>query len=758
MLKFIKRGDLVRTYKISGMSCSACVARVEKAVNTLDGVDNCSVSLLNKSMTVEGSVSVESVINAVKKAGYGIKLQPNDSIGEENEENESLFLLKRLLFSLGFLLALMYFSMGYTMWNFPLPEFLKDCPIIIAIIQGVLALIVMIINRRFFINGTKGLLNGGANMDTLVSLGSLASFLYSLVSVFLMIGKSFEAQNHYLHGLYFEAAAMILSLITLGKMLEAYSKGKTTSALRALMDLSPKTATIIVDGEEKIIPAKEIKVGDVFIVKSGEAISADGIILEGEATVNEASLTGESMPVNKKSGDNVFSATVNDNGFIRCQATKSSNETVLAEIIKTVKEASTTKAPAQKIADKVSGIFVPCVMIIALITTLAWIIFSDNSFGYALARGVSVLVISCPCALGLATPVAIMVGSGVGAKNGILFKNATALEEAGKIKIVALDKTGTITKGEPQITDIISFDDNENELLCVAYSLEKQSEHPLSKAITAYGEENSISAYDVSDFKTVSGKGLQATVNGSSAYGGSYSFISEFCKIPVDVSIKIDELSKQGKTAMLFYRNSLLGIIAVADTVKDDSREAISELKKMGISVAMITGDNKLTAAEIAAQVSIDTVISEVLPTEKGKSIKELKKSGKTAMVGDGINDAVALTEADIGIAIGGGSDIALSSAQIVLTKNTLSDIPTLIKLSRKTLRIIKQNLFWAFIYNIIGIPLAAGVYINWLGWELNPMFGALAMSLSSFFVVMNALRLNFFKPHLTTKNKGFRG
>ena len=746
MLKFIKRGDLVKTYKISGMSCSACVARVENAVNGLEGVDSCSVSLLNKSMIIEGTASSESIINAVKKAGYGIKPVTNDDTSEEAEENEALFLLKRFLISLGFLLALMYFSMGYTMWNFPLPDFLTSKPIIIAIIQGVLALTVMIINRRFFINGTKGLLNGGANMDTLVSLGSLASFLYSAVSTVLMIGKDTEVQAHYLHNMYFEAAAMILALITLGKMLEAYSKGKTTSALRALMDLTPKTATIIVDGEEKIIPAKEIKVGDVFIVKAGEAISADGIILEGETTVNESALTGESMPVNKSIGSSVFSATINGNSVIKCKATKASNETVLAEIIKTVKESSTTKAPAQKIADKVSGIFVPCVMIIALITTLAWIIFSDNSFGYALARGVAVLVISCPCALGLATPVAIMVGSGVGAKNGILFKNATALEEAGKIKIVAFDKTGTITKGEPQITDIIPLGVTENELLTVAYSLEKQSEHPLSHAITSYGKEMGISAYEVSDFKAISGKGLQAMLNGNLAYAGNYTFISQFCEIPVDVSIKIDELSRQGKTVMLFYCNSLLGIIAVADTIKDDSRDAILELKEMNIAVAMITGDNKLTATEIASQVSIDTVISEVLPTEKSNAITELKKQGKTAMVGDGINDAVALTCADVGIAIGGGSDIAISSAQIVLTKNSLDHIPTLIKLSRKTLRIIKENLFWAFIYNIIGIPLAAGVYINWLGWELNPMFGALAMSLSSFFVVMNALRLNFFK------------
>lgn len=734
----------MRTFKVTNMSCSACVARVERAVNSLEGIESCSVSLLNKSMVIEGTASNESIINAVKKAGYGIKLQNN--VSDEKEESESVFLLKRFLLSLGFLLVLMYLSMGYTMWSFPLPIFLTARPIVIAALQGALALIVMIINRRFFISGTKGLLNGGANMDTLVSLGSLASFLYSLVVVILMIGKNTAEQGHYLHQLYFESSAMILALITLGKTLEAYSKGKTTNALRALMDLTPKTARIIVDGEEKTIPADKIKVGDVFIVKAGEAISADGIVLEGETTVNESALTGESMPVNKNVGKSVYSATVNGNGVIKCRATKESGETVLAEIIKTVKEASTTKAPAQKIADKVSGIFVPVVMIIAIITTLAWIIFSDNTFGYALARGVSVLVISCPCALGLATPVAIMVGSGVGAKNGILFKNATALEEAGKIKVVALDKTGTITKGEPQITDIIPLDVTENELLCVAYSLEKQSEHPLSRAITEYGNENNISVYEISNFKAISGKGVCAVINDGIAYAGNEKYIGEMCKIPDSVSIKIAELSSKGKTAMLFYYKKLLGIIAVADTVKEDSKEAVSELKNLGIDVVMITGDNEATAREIASQVSINDVIAEVLPTEKSNAVNGLKSKGKVAMVGDGINDAVALTSADIGIAIGGGSDIAIGSAQIVLTKNTLKDIPTIVKLSRKTLRIIKQNLFWAFIYNVIGIPLAAGVFISRLGWELNPMFGALAMSLSSFFVVMNALRLNLFK------------
>ncbi len=743
-----KKEFLMQSYKITGMSCSACVARVERAVNSLEGIEGCSVSLLNKSMIIEGSATSESIINAVKKAGYGIKLQNSGSIQdtEEKEENEAMFLLKRFLLSLGFLLVLMYLSMGYTMWGFPLPSFLSERPIIIATLQGILALVVMIINCRFFISGTKGLLNGGANMDTLVSLGSLASFLYSLVMVLLMIGKNQVEQAHYLHEMYFESSAMILALITLGKTLEAYSKGKTTDALRKLMDLSPKTARILVDGEEKIISADKIKVGDVFIVKAGESISADGIILEGETTVNESALTGESMPVNKNIGQSVYSATINGNGVIKCKATKESGETVFAEIIKTVKEASTTKAPAQKIADRVSGIFVPVVILISIITILAWVIFSDKSFGYALARGVSVLVISCPCALGLATPVAIMVGSGVGARNGILFKNATALEEAGKINVVAFDKTGTITRGEPQITDIIPLEADKNELLCVAYSVEMQSEHPLSRAITEYGKKNGITPRDVSDFQAISGKGLSAVLNGDNVYAGNEHYIAEMCQIPKNVSVKIEELSKQGKTVMLFYHKKLLGIIAVADTVKEDSREAISELKHLGVDVAMITGDNNATACEIASQVGIENVISEVLPTEKSNAINELKNQGKVAMVGDGINDAVALTSSGIGIAIGSGSDIAISSAEIVLTKSTLKDVPTLIKLSRKTLRIIKQNLFWAFIYNIIGIPLASGVFISWLGWELNPMFGALAMSLSSFFVVMNALRLNLFR------------
>ncbi len=732
----------MRVFKITGMSCTACSSRVERTVSALEGIDSCSVSLLNKSMTVEGSAKTVDIINAVKKIGFGIK-QDNASF-EEEKDNEASLLFKRFLISLSFLLVLMYISMGYTMWGLPLPKLLTQSLITIAFLQGALALTVMIINRKFFISGTKGLLNGGANMDTLVSLGSLASFLYSLVSAFLMIGKNYETQSHALHNLYFESAAMILALITLGKGLEAYSKGKTTSSLRALMDLTPKTALIIVNGEEKIIPASEIKVGDVFIVKAGESVPCDGIVLEGESDVNESALTGESMPSHKDSGECVYSATINGSGVLKCQATKASHETVLAEIIKTVKEASTTKAPAQKLADKVSGIFVPVVISIAILTTLAWIIFSDNTFGYALARGVSVLVISCPCALGLATPVAIMVASGKGARDGILYKNATAIEEAGKINIVAFDKTGTITKGEPQITDIVPYNCSKEYLLEIAYSLEKNSEHPLSTAIVSYGKENNISPRDVSDFQVVSGKGVCAEIDTIYAYGGKEAYINEIAEIPTEIKAKIKELSEQGKTIMVFYYKEPLGIIACADTVKDDSAQAIAELQKMNIDVAMITGDNYLAAKEIATQVGIKTVFAEVLPTEKSKVIEELKKQGRVAMVGDGINDAVALTTADMGIAIGSGTDIAISSSQIVITKNSLSEVPKLIKLSKKALRIIKQNLFWAFFYNLICIPIATGIFISPLGLELSPMLGALAMSFSSIFVVTNALRIGY--------------
>ena len=741
----------MRTYKITGMSCSACSARVERAVSQLDGITSCSVNLLTGSMAVEGDTSDREIISAVKNIGFGIKKESkgNGHVSEENElkDTQTAFLIKRLLISLGFLILLMYFSMGYTMWGFPLPSFITKYPIVIALIQMVLALTVMIINRRFFISGARSVINGGANMDTLVSLGSLVSFAYSLVITILMIGKTTLEQGHDLHKLYFESAGMILALITLGKTLEAYSKGKTTNALKALMDLSPKTATIIVDGREKEIDARDIKAGDIFIVRPGEAISADGIIIEGETTVNESALTGESMPVTKGENSEVYSATINGSGFIKCRATKSSDETMLAQIIKTVKEASSTKAPAQKIADKVSGIFVPTVILIAIITTLAWVIFSDNSFGYALERGVSVLVISCPCALGLATPVAIMVGSGVGARNGILFKNATALEQTGKIKVIAIDKTGTITNGQPQVTDIIPYGIEGEMLLKYAYSVEKRSEHPLALAIVEEAEKNSILPLDVSDFKAIPGKGIEAIVDGKAVYAGNLALATEHCALSSEANEEASSLARQGKTPLFFIIDGkLIGIIAVADTIKDDSRESIKELKALNITPYMITGDNQLTAKAIATEAEIENVIAGVMPNEKSQAVNDLKKNGKIAMVGDGINDAPALTSADVGIAIGSGSDIAIDSADIVITKNTLMDVVTAIRLSRATLNTIKGNLFWAFIYNIIGIPLAAGVFIPLLGWELNPMFGALAMSLSSFFVVMNALRLNLFK------------
>lgn len=741
----------MRTYKITGMSCAGCSARVEKTVSQINGVVSCSVNLLTGSMVVDGTPSDREILSAVKKLGFGINKESKENRhgsceNDEFKDTQTPFLLKKLLLSLGFLVLLMYFSMGYTMWGFPLPSFITSYPIIIALIQMVLALAVMIINKRFFVNGAKGLIRGGANMGTLVSLGSLSSFIYSLVITILMIGKSTEAQAHELHRLHFESAAMTLALITIGKTLEAYSKGKTTNALKALMDLSPRTATIIVDGEERTIDAKDIKAGDIFIVRPGDAISADGIIIEGETTVNESALTGESMPVSKEMGNEVYSATINGSGFIKCRATKSSDETMLAQIIRTVKEASSTKAPVQKIADRVSRIFVPTVILIAVLTTISWIIFSDNSFGYALERGVSVLVISCPCALGLATPVAIMVGSGVGARNGILFKNAASLEEAGKIKAIAIDKTGTITKGHPQVTDIIPYGVSEELLLKYAYSVEKQSEHPLSNAIVKKAEKNNISPLDVSEFKAISGKGIEAYIDNESVYAGNYSFASIYCEISKEATDVARSLANQGKTPLFFVKGgNLIGIIAVADTIKEDSREAIMELKSMNITPYMITGDNELTAKSIANESGIENVIAGVMPNEKSDKVRELKSGGNVAMVGDGINDAPALTSSDVGIAIGSGSDIAIDSADIVITKNTLMDVVTAIRLSRATLNTIKGNLFWAFIYNVIGISLATGMFIPVLGWELNPMFSALAMGLSSFFVVMNALRLNLF-------------
>ena len=757
----------MRKFNIDGMSCAACVARVEKEVSGLENVTACNVSLLTNSMSIEGGATDEEIIEAVKKAGYSASVEAEPSANPDkkakNESSETKKLLKIFGISAVFCLVLMYFSMGYTMWSFPLPIWLKENPIVIAIIQAVLSLIVMIINKRFFVNAVKSIKSGG-NMGTLVSLGSLTSYVYSLVKLFTMIGMSAEDGTHVLHELYFESAAMILTLITLGKTLEAYSKGKTTNALKALMDLSPKTATVIRDGKEQIIPASEVVAGDIFIVRAGGAIPTDGEIIEGATTVNESALTGESMPVSKEIGSPVYCATINGAGFIKCRATKASHETLLQEIIKTVKDASSTKAPVQKIADRVSGIFVPTVIIIAVATALIHLIFTDVGIGIAIERGVSVLLISCPCALGLATPVAIMVGSGVGAKNGILFKNATALEEAGKVKVIALDKTGTITEGTPSVTDILPYNISEDELLTLAYSSEKPSEHPLSLAIAKMGEEKGIIPTPVVEFQALSGLGIEAKLENLTIFAGNKTLILEKCEIPNEFLEKARELALQGKTPLFFARNTeFIGIIAVADRIKEDSIYAVEALKKQGLRVVMITGDNEITAKAIARQVGIDEVISGVLPTGKGEAIKALSENGriKVAMVGDGINDAPALTQAHVGIAIGGGADIAIDSADIVLTKTTLIDVCTLIKLSRKALLNIKENLFWAFFYNIIGIPLAAGVIVS-LGFELNPMFGAFAMSLSSFFVVMNALRLNIFKPYkienhneITLKVKG---
>lgn len=746
----------MRTFKVTGMSCAACSARVEKAVNALPCVDSCNVNLLTGTLSVQGTEANESIMNAVISAGYGIETEnsENGHVSTKNakkQEYEARFLIKRFIMSLGFLLLLMYFSMGYTMWSFPLPQLFNENPILVAITQMLLALVVMVINRRFYITAYKAITKKTGNMAVLVSLGSLSAFIYSLVKMLTMIGKDVTVQHSILHQMYFEAAAMTLALITLGKALEAYSKGKTTSAIRALMDLSPQTAIIIENGEQKEIDAKDIRVGDIFIVRSGMQIPADGIIIEGETTVNESALTGESMPVLKGEGSEIYCATINGAGFIKCRATKESEQTLLAQIIRTVKEASSTKAPVQKVADKVSGVFVPLVIITAIITLACHLIFTDASFGVALERAVSVLLISCPCALGLATPVAIMVGSGVGARNGILFKNATALEETGKVSIVALDKTGTITSGVPAVTDIIPYNITENELLRLAYSAELASEHPLSRAIVKKAEENGIKADPVSKFTALSGLGVYAEMDSYTVYAGNMRLTEQHAQIPQAAKERATELARQGKTPLFLTKNdSFVGIIAVADTIKSDSLEAICELKALGLSVVMITGDNEITANEIASQLGIDHVISGVLPNGKGEAIKELSKQGRVAMVGDGINDAPALTSAHVGIAIGSGADVAIDSADVVLTKNNLSDACTAIKLSKKTLLNIKENLFWAFLYNLICIPLAAGV----LGLEMKPMYGALAMSLSSIFVVLNALRLNLFKPHKGAKRK----
>lgn len=743
----------MKKFNVTGMSCAACSSRVEKAVSKVEGVQSCSVSLLTNSMGVEGSASDESIIAAVEKAGYGASVagaeKKQSAETDQLKDKDTPVLMHRLIASVGFLVVLMYISMGHMMWGWPLPAFFADNHIAMGLAQLLLCVIIMVINRKFFISGFKGLIHRSPNMDTLVALGSGASFVYSVYALFAMtdaqVKGNAELVMSYMHEFYFESAAMILTLITVGKMLEAHSKGKTTNALKALLNLAPKKATLLIDGKETEVTVDKVKKGDVFVVRPGESIPVDAEITDGSTAVDESALTGESIPVDKTVGDSVSAGTINKSGFIKCSATAVGEDTALSQIIKMVSDAAATKAPVAKIADKVSGVFVPAVIVIALITIAVWLL-CGQTVGYALARGISVLVISCPCALGLATPVAIMVGNGMGARKGILFKTAASLEEAGKTQIAVLDKTGTITKGEPKVTDIIPFEITENELLKYAYSIEAKSEHPLAKAIIVKAEELSLNPYEVTDFKAESGSGLSAEYNGEKIIGGSKKYISSLINISNDISSRADSLSEEGKTPLFFMKgDKLLGIIAVADVIKDESPQAVKELQNMGIKVVMLTGDNERTAKAVGKLAGVDEVIAGVLPDGKEKVVAELKKQGKVLMVGDGINDAPALTRADIGMAIGSGTDIAIDAADVVFMKSKLTDVPAAVRLSRKTLRNIHENLFWAFIYNVIGIPLAAGVWIPLLGWQLNPMFGAAAMSLSSFCVVTNALRLNFF-------------
>ena len=753
-------------YQVTGMSCAACSARVEKAVSHVPGVTSCSVSLLTNSMGVEGSASPQDIIKAVEEAGYGASPKGADSqqssasqAAEALADHEIPILKKRLIASVGFLLVLMYFSMGHMMWGWPVPQWFEHNHVAMGLLQLLLAGIVMVINQKFFISGFKSLWHRSPNMDTLVALGSMASFVWSVYVLFAMTGAQVSgdmaAVENYMMDFYFESAAMILTLITVGKMLEARSKGKTTDALKSLMKLAPKTAVVIRNGQETTIPVEQVHKGDIFVVRPGENIPVDGVVLEGTSAVNESALTGESIPVDKAAGDMVSAATVNQSGFIRCEASRVGEDTTLSQIIKMVSDAAATKAPIAKIADRVSGIFVPAVITIAVITTIVWLL-TGQTFGYALARGISVLVISCPCALGLATPVAIMVGNGMGAKNGILFKTAVSLEETGKVQIVALDKTGTITSGQPEVTDILPAEGfSEEQLLTLAFSLEQKSEHPLAKAVLKKAEERKLHAYEISDFQALPGNGLSGIMNSQTLMGGSMKFISSRVSVPDSLKQQAEHLAEQGKTPLLFASdNKLAGIIAVADVIKEDSPQAVKELQNMGIQVVMLTGDNEKTARAIGKQAGVDEVIAGVLPDGKESVIRSLKEQGKVAMVGDGINDAPALTRADIGIAIGAGTDIAIDAADIVLMKSQLSDVPAAIRLSRATLRNIHENLFWAFFYNVIGIPLAAGVWIPIFGWTLNPMFGAAAMSLSSFCVVTNALRLNLFKIHDASRDK----
>ena len=751
-------------YNVTGMSCAACSARVEKAVNAVDGVTSCAVSLLTNSMGVDGTAAPSDIIAAVEAAGYGASLKEGKKTGgvaddEPLKDTKTPKIRNRLIASVVFLLPLMYISMGHMMWGWKLPSFMDGNHVAMGLAEMLFAVIIMVINQKFFINGFKGIIHKSPNMDTLVALGSGASFAYSTYALFAMTvaqaAGNMQKAMSYMDEFYFESAAMILTLITVGKMLEAHSKGKTTDALKGLMSLTPKTANVIVDGIEKILPVEQVKKGDIFVVRPGESIPVDAVIIDGSTAVDESALTGESIPVDKAQGDTVSAATINQSGFIKCEASRVGENTTLSQIIKMVSDAAATKAPIAKIADKVSGVFVPAVICIAVVTFIVWIAVG-KSFGFSLARAISVLVISCPCALGLATPVAVMVGNGKGAKNGILFKTAASLEETGRIQIVALDKTGTITQGKPKVTDIVPLGCTEEELMTVACSLESSSEHPLAKAITEYGAENNVAAMPVSDFKAIAGNGLSANIGDNELIGGAFKFISsKIDNMSSDVGQKANELASQGKTPMLFMKNNkLLGIIAVADVIKEDSPAAVAELQKMGIKVVMLTGDNHRTAEVIGKQVGVDTVISDVLPDGKEGVIRRLKEYGKVAMVGDGINDAPALTRADIGIAIDAGTDIAIDAADVVLMNSRLSDVPAAIRLSRKTLTNIHENLFWAFIYNVIGIPLAAGCWISLTGRTLNPMFGAAAMSLSSFCVVTNALRLNLVNIHSTKHDR----
>lgn len=760
-------------YNVTGMSCAACSARVEKAVSKVPGVTSCSVSLLTNSMGVEGTADPAQVIAAVEEAGYGATEKgaagqdraqgPASSVSAAEDslkDRETPRMKRRLTASLCFLVPLMYFSMGHMMWNWPVPSFLEGNHVAMGLIQLLLTTAVMVINQKFFISGFKGLIHRAPNMDTLVALGAGASYGYSLYALFAMTDAQMRGDAagvmSYMHEFYFESAAMILTLITVGKMLEARSKGKTTDALKSLMKLAPKTATVIRDGAEETVSIDQVRKGDVFVVRPGENIPVDGVILEGHSAVNESALTGESIPVDKDAGDAVSAATLNQSGFLRCEATRVGEDTTLSQIIQMVSDAAATKAPIAKVADRVSGVFVPAVIGIALVTIAVWLI-AGQTIGFALARGISVLVISCPCALGLATPVAIMVGNGMGAKNGIMFKTAVSLEETGKTQIVALDKTGTITSGEPKVTDMIPAEGvTEEELLAYAYALEKKSEHPLARAVIAKAEqENAARVQETEDFHAVPGNGLTGTLAGEKLAGGNLSFISRNAVIPDEAGKRAEELSAEGKTPLFFSRDGrFIGMIAVADVIKEDSPRAVKELQDMGIHVVMLTGDNERTAKAIGAQAGVDEVIAGVLPDGKESVIRSLKKKGRVAMVGDGINDAPALTRADMGIAIGAGTDIAIDAADVVLMKSRLSDVPAAIRLSRATLRNIHENLFWAFFYNVIGIPLAAGVWIPLFGWQLNPMFGAAAMSLSSFCVVSNALRLNWFKMYDAGRDK----